>query len=316
MSVHKVTSSAMRVLFEGLIDYAGLYPPAALGLSESVANYRSYVHGNDNWMVARFICGTVHAAQFTDELQVGFHAGSPLDVSLVTRDPVQDVPRILAELPASVRIGAVEVALTSGKSAGEQIASHREFFNRLTDRGRDVSIFYELSLSEAWDEEFLRLADALGGEVPTHSERTIGCKLRCGGLEAHLIPSPERLGSALYACADRSIPVKFTAGLHQPFRHKPHAGETGSVGVPMHGYFNLYWAAMAANLKALRADEVVAIVAEMDSCSPAVESDSVEWLGIRLSSEEIRNVRSSKVLSFGSCSFDEPVSAARQLGWV
>jgi hypothetical protein len=73
---------------------------------------------------------------------------------------------------------------------------------------------------------------------------------------------------------------------------------------------------MAANLKALRADEVVAIVAEMDSCSPAVESDSVEWLGIRLSSEEIRNVRSSKVLSFGSCSFDEPVSAARQLGWV
>jgi hypothetical protein len=306
----------MKAFFEGLIDYAGLYPPAALGLRESMENYRSYRSGKDSWMLSRFICGAAHATQLTDELLVGCSSGSPLDISLVSKDPAQDITRLVAELSPSVRINAVEAALTSAVAAEKQIASHREFFASLADHSRDVSIFYELSFLEMWDEEFLRLVDVLAKEIAMHSERTIGCKLRCGGLEPHLVPSPERLGRALHACAERSIPVKFTAGLHQPFRHKPQAGETGSVGIPMHGYFNVYWAAFAANAKALPRDQVIAIVAEMDSCCPVVTLDSVEWLGVHLSSQEIRDVRTSRVLSFGSCSFDEPVNAARQLGWL
>ena len=42
---------ALRALLDGFIDYAGLFPPAALPLDKTVTNYRHYQNGQYAWML-------------------------------------------------------------------------------------------------------------------------------------------------------------------------------------------------------------------------------------------------------------------------
>src|SRR5258708_29266348 len=56
-------SEALRELLRGLIDYAGLFPPAALDMPEAVSNYRAYRSGPHAWMLGRFV---VPAARVAD----------------------------------------------------------------------------------------------------------------------------------------------------------------------------------------------------------------------------------------------------------
>ncbi|MEX2363104.1 MAG: hypothetical protein WD597_05750, partial [Balneolaceae bacterium] len=39
----------------GIIDYAGLFPPAELSLEEAMAEYYAYLKSDYNWMLSRFI---------------------------------------------------------------------------------------------------------------------------------------------------------------------------------------------------------------------------------------------------------------------
>jgi hypothetical protein len=45
------TAPALRALLDRFIDYAGLFPPAALPLDTTVANYQSYQSGDFSWML-------------------------------------------------------------------------------------------------------------------------------------------------------------------------------------------------------------------------------------------------------------------------
>ncbi len=46
---------SMRALLANLIDYAGLYPPAALPLPEVIANYERYLLSPEAWMLNRLV---------------------------------------------------------------------------------------------------------------------------------------------------------------------------------------------------------------------------------------------------------------------
>ena len=48
--------ASLRALLSGAIDYAGLFPPAALPLEEAFRNYTRYCAGPDGWMLGRFLC--------------------------------------------------------------------------------------------------------------------------------------------------------------------------------------------------------------------------------------------------------------------
>ena len=51
-----VTEHAVRVLLEGIVDYAGLYPPSSLDMSAAVRNFAHYRGGGTGWMLGRFVC--------------------------------------------------------------------------------------------------------------------------------------------------------------------------------------------------------------------------------------------------------------------
>jgi len=305
-------SGPSGAFFDQLIDYAGLFPPAALGVSDAVRNYRAYLDSSNRWMLGRFIGATAHVLGLTEEQLALFSAEMPLQVSLVTRDPVADIPKVVEKVGSAggrLVISALEVVLPVSGNFSEALTPIENAVVALDRSGRKVPIFFELGAGEGWDDKLSSLLNALRD---AHGKgRVFGFKLRCGGLEPHLIPSPDRVASALTAAAKAGVPVKFTAGLHHPFRH-PQAHPFP----PMHGYINIFFAAFVAYLKRPSVSELVSIVSEMERCVPVVGPQGIAWLGFELSADEIASAREQFALSYGSCSFIEPIDDARALGWL
>jgi hypothetical protein len=104
-------------------------------------------------------------------------------------------------------------------------------------------------------------------------------KLRCGGA---FVPSIEQIGRVVACCRDAGVPFKATAGLHHPVRR----GEE-------HGFLNLLAAATAP------VGRIDAVLAEEDGSALEVEESAREVF-----------------VSFGSCSWREPVDGLRELGML
>ena len=47
--------NSLHALLEGLIDYAGLFPPAELDMERAVRKYIGFRTEAESWMLARFV---------------------------------------------------------------------------------------------------------------------------------------------------------------------------------------------------------------------------------------------------------------------
>jgi len=56
------------------------------------------------------------------------------------------------------------------------------------------------------------------------------------------------------------------------------------------------------------------VLAERDRDAFAIDADAVRWRDIALDASEIGGTRAGFALSFGSCSFDEPVNELNAVG--
>jgi hypothetical protein len=141
-------------------------------------------------------------------------------------------------------------------------------------------------------------------------------KARTGGLTADAFPASEQLVRFLRTCVAADVPFKATAGLHHPLR-----GEYRLTYAPdsargtMFGYLNVFLA--AAFLRCgMDDDDAVRLLEERDQGAFRIEPDEIAWRGHRLDGASIEAARDRAIVSFGSCSFSEPVEEARALGWL
>ena len=58
-------TEALRTLLAGLIDYAGLFPPANLEMAEAARNYDAYRAGPHSWALGRFILPSARLNEWT-----------------------------------------------------------------------------------------------------------------------------------------------------------------------------------------------------------------------------------------------------------
>jgi len=56
-------AASLRTLLANLIDYAGLYPPAALPLAEVLENYERYRASAESWMLNRLVLPAANLAE-------------------------------------------------------------------------------------------------------------------------------------------------------------------------------------------------------------------------------------------------------------
>jgi hypothetical protein len=116
-------------------------------------------------------------------------------------------------------------------------------------------------------------------------------KIRTGGLTAEAYPTAEDLAGFLHRAAVARVAFKATAGLHHPL-----------PSPPMHGFVNVFLAACRVWHGASEADALATL-----------RETSIRF---DLTPEQICDARANFAISFGSCSFEEPVEDLKGLGWL
>jgi hypothetical protein len=59
-----LTPSSLQALLTGLVDYAGLFPPAALAMPDAVREYAGHRAGEHAWMLGRFVLPVTRLPEF------------------------------------------------------------------------------------------------------------------------------------------------------------------------------------------------------------------------------------------------------------
>jgi hypothetical protein len=83
----------------------------------------------------------------------------------------------------------------------------------------------------------------------------------------------------------------------------------------MHGFLNLLVAAAFA-FEGGDEQTVVGALEETSASAFRFSDNAVEWHGLAVATEGLKRVREQFAISFGSCSFEEPLADLRALGLI
>ncbi|MHC5024897.1 MAG: hypothetical protein ACYTGG_13505 [Planctomycetota bacterium] len=290
-----VAANSTRALLEHLIDYAGLFPPAALDMEPAVRNFGAYLESPDAWLLGRLIVPVARLDEFEQHAAGSLPRDAEADpwrISALTV-PAGD-ERLVADLDRIATFNEHHAAAGRGRAVIDVIEL----------RGRD-STSIETALDRLPDEIFpffeLPIEDDPRGLIATLVGSDAGAKVRTGGVTADLYPKPEHLARFIAACAAADVPFKATAGLHHPLRHHSEA-----VGADEFGFLNVFIGAALAWNGRLDAPALEDVLTETSPDALRFEPDGLAWCEHRLTCAEIEDARLSFAVSFGSCSFDEP----------
>jgi hypothetical protein len=308
-AAHTVRSSAdavdaAGVLLRDLIDYAGLFPPASLTMAASVANYDAYSRSEWNWILGRFIVPVARLDEFEEAFAAlptahgtGF-TNWRLSV-LPASDPVADVARI-CEFNARMA-GSSSGRRAVVESVEVKVASGGEVWALSGVIPAELAAYFEVPLPSC------------GECIAAVAECGRRAKIRTGGETADKFPAPESVVEFIGLCAAADVPFKATAGLHHPLRsvHRFTYQPESPSGM-MHGFVNVFLA--AAFLRAGIETRVAAqLLDEQSAQAFHFDLDGVGWRQYRLNRQEIAAARQAFAVSFGSCSFTEPIDDLRSL---
>ncbi|HZO94337.1 MAG TPA: hypothetical protein VFB22_11300 [Candidatus Baltobacteraceae bacterium] len=311
MTTAVATDSAKRALLDHLIDDASLFPPRGLPMRAALRHHARHSESAYPWIGGRFVLPASRA----DEFATTRADGDPIALSVIldaaTRGAKGDVVRAdlhrverLRVLPG-VSVESLELRLPGGLDAAgleRAVAAVTTSFG-----GSEIALWIEGDYDAGWrlaPDETMSLLAQTRSAAP--AQLTLGAKVRCGGARPGSTPPAEDLASFVVAAQAAGVPWKATAGLHHPVR-------TVRGGTPMHGFLNLFVAGTLLHAGALEPARVAAVLAETDARAFVVDPMHVGWRDARVDAEAIAAARAHCV-SYGSCSFDEPVNDLRELG--
>ena len=259
-----MSTRSLHVLLEGLIDYAGLFPPAALPMADAVRNYARYREEGDAWALGRFVV------------------------------PLERVTEVPEDFPLTV-LCAPEAVGEAGSHVVETRASSAEDMTRIAAAAGERTVFVEIA-----DRSLL-------APIAQHGLRA---KIRTGGITPEAFPAIDSVAAFLRGCRAAGVAFKATAGLHHPLRcMRPLTyAPDGPTGV-MHGFLNVFLAAALL-------DSAEEILREEDPHAFRFEDHGAAWRDRQVSTETLAEMRRTFAISFGSCSFEEPLADLRELGWL
>jgi len=253
-SIGTKPAAPLQALLSKLIDYAGLYPPAALPLRIVLERYRGFLASPDAWILNRLVLplAKLREASMEDNWRI---------TALVDDEP-GPLPRQVETL--------------------------------------EVKLPHRLSLPTYCEAPIGQIADAY-------------IKVRTGGLTPEAIPSADEIADFLCDAAARRLPFKATAGLHHPLRSlRPLTYAQDSPQAMMHGFLNVFLAAAFA-WHGTKRGVILEILNETEAGAFEFGEKAIVWGGHRLSTQQISEARRDFAHSFGSCSFEEPVTDLREL---
>lgn len=323
-------TASLKAFMEGIVDYAGLFPPADLSLDTALQKYSQYRQSDDSWMLSRFVIPGLRLDELEPYGEQLFRKGAPYEFSVLGRrtETLSEYREHLDELIAflnkfhdrhgrNVTTDILEIKLPREAVLANDIDLLTEVYNE-TLQQLDISpqtpneVFFEGLFEKNWKKEIILILKAMhrhARNVEGRNVRPPAFKIRCGGMEADMVPSLEQLALALNTAREQNVAVKCTAGLHHPVRHYD-----DSVKTMMHGFFNVFGGAMLSYARDLSNSQLIEILEEEDPDRFRFTDKALRWNDLSVSTHEIAELRDVALISFGSCSFDEPREDLRQLG--
>jgi hypothetical protein len=292
---------ALRVLLRGVVDYAGLFPPASLDMAAAASEYAAQRTGGDSWMLGRFV---LPAARLT-EFEQAASSVMPREAwqswalsALLSGDVEEDIERAeqFNERHRDARQGAVHVDTVELKAhTAREVAHAGELLDRRFDTYMEVPIVEDP-------------ADMIEAIARTKAK----AKIRMGGTTTDAFPTSAQVVRFIARCLGHGVGFKGTAGLHHPWRNEYRL--TYAPDAPrgtMFGFLNLLLATAAL---ASGADErsAVGVLETSETAAVDFRPDGVRVGGVELNVADLTRAR-DVMASFGSCSFSEPVGDLRAL---
>ena len=289
-----MTSAPLRALLAGSIDYAGLFPPAALPLAAVCANYCSDSSSAESWALGRLVVPASCLAELPELLPPG---STPWRVAALIGDDLAGDVATIREINATSTF-SVETAESRTPSIDAIVAAARALDG--------VCAFYaEIPVVD----DPACLVDAIAAAGAR-------AKVRTGGVTRDAFPTAEHVARFIRCCSARSVAFKATAGLHHPMRGEYRLTYESSASCStMFGFLNLFAAAALARLDDTDAN-LVALLEERDPAALRFDPDGIRWREHFLPTHVLAATREASVISIGSCSFREPIADLRQLGML
>lgn len=301
-----MVAASLKALLAHSVDYAGMFPPCSLGLEPALRNQAEYARSPDAWMLGAFVL-SIEQFNATKQLLSQFDVQHPLRVAALG-------PKTAS---ADAFLDALEDADTAIRSLSRHNVdlasiSHLEMFlphdvdvaslKEASSILGDLPVFWEASSDRA--EQTIALLAEFNSDADSAN---FGFKLRTGGVTADAFPTSMQITKALVTPATHQLPIKFTAGLHHPLRQY-----RGEVQTKMHGFLNVLGAAALAAEHRWDTNQTAIMLEDESVDSFSFTDDFFAWREWRIDTKRLQ-YRRRFVVSFGSCSFDEPRDDLRAL---
>jgi hypothetical protein len=295
---------SVDALLSGLVDYAGLFPPASEDMRPALESYASYIQSTDRSALGRFIVPISRLKELEESAR-----------GLMPNRPGSEPWRLSVLVAEDVR------------AAGKEMLKYNDRHSSGSADGYGVIDVVELKASTVdeigYQQKALPPSFTAYFEIPITAEMTalvktisrVGAraKVRTGGITLEAFPRASALADFIAACQREAVPFKATAGLHHALRGKYQLTyEPASQTAMMHGFLNVFIGA-ALLYAGESEDTALAALEETDASAFRFEDGAIEWRDKRISAEQIMAFRSEFAISFGSCSFPEPVEELRYL---
>lgn len=293
-------NNAIRALLSEIVDYAGLFPPSKLSMAEAVINYAKYKNSNFNWMLGRFVVPVSRLDEFLENARDFFarDAGNCWQLSVLANadiyETISQVIEFNAENAPNAVIDALEVKADS--------VSEIEYIADAVPE--DLPTFFEVPLD-----------NTLGENIATLAIKKRFGKIRMGGVTEDAFPKTGHIIRFIRTCLAANLPFKATAGLHHPVRcFKPLTYEKDAPEGMMNGFLNVFLA-VAFMKMAYKRSLIKELLQDEWSESFIFDNFGVLWRQEHfLSVQQLTELRRANIISFGSCSFEEPVADLQEIG--
>lgn len=317
---------------DGIIDYAGLFPPAALHPKEAVAEFLEQRTRPDlAWLFRRFVLPLSREQELREAFENQFrlsgsdHGIVPVTLLLALPDDEAGGCALLHKVEVMLKrhsLNSAEQAQMRARFDVELIewqlpdlssenswSGWPEFQTQLLsllERWPQLSLFVEQSWAELSGPHSAQVVEKI---CSLRRQQTgIGLKIRTGGLVKSSVPPPYSFAELIHLLVRARLPFKCTAGLHGALREV-----SPRFGFEMHGFLNVAVAVAAAangaDVGALHSLLQASTRTEILTGVPGSKSSS-DFSALKASLTKAREL----FPSFGSCSVKEPYESLLQHG--
>ncbi|MFN7930831.1 MAG: hypothetical protein U0Y68_23480 [Blastocatellia bacterium] len=296
--------NSTRTLLEGAIDYAGLFPPASLGMQAAVTNYANYIAGEHAGLLGRFVVPVRRLSEFEDAADKLLPRGNPVYPwrlsAIIGNDLLTELDEILDFNRFHARDEQAGAAVVDTVEMKVETVSNIQRAMYLIPR--TLTTYFEIPITT----NPAALIEAIG-------LARARAKVRTGGLTANAFPSLPDLARFLCLCAEGRVPFKATAGLHHALRGSYRLTyEPDTDSATMNGFLNVLLAMAFARFD-FSDTELEELLVESSPTAFIFDEEGVQWRRHRLTRDQLELARRQIGMAFGSCSFEEPVKELQAL---